>query len=526
MALLVFLCQNAGQVVTREEIEAKVWQNRVVSYDVVTNAIVKIRKALEDDPKHPRIIETLSKKGYRMLAPVSCIDSANDANFTSVPDKSGRRGKLKPRKYYLLFLSIALSGIVAVTLVFNLVNTPEKNTQRYASKTIVVLPFTNLTSYKDNEYVVDGITDDLITRLAMTQQLRVISRDSSFYYKTGVNDLKRIAVLLNVRYVIHGGVFREGDSLRINAKLIDTETSEHLLTQQFDGGIDDIFRFEDSIVRGVLEKLAIKGSVGDRQDLGTPQTKSPFAYEHFLKGRYLFYKYLSKDENRKARVLFEKSIADDPRFALAYAMLSWTYVFDVMNGWSANQEQSLQTAIDYAQQAIKLEPALPVAYFVSGLAYRQRGEYVKAMVEVEKAIEYDPNYANAHVLYATLLYYAGRPEEGLERIEDAIKLNPHHPYNYTFHLGQAYYVLGRYKDAITTFKKGLESNPASERLHVWLAAAYAQQGAALEAEWESQTVLSLNPEFSVERMRKAFPFKDTDDREHFIQGLVKAGLPN
>jgi len=123
-----------------------------------------------------------------------------------------------------------------------------------------------------------------------------------------------------------------------------------------------------------------------------------------------------------------------------------------------------------------LEEALPLAYFVAGLSYRETGEYVKALVEAEKAIRYDPNYANAHVLLATLLYYAGRPEEGLERIKKAMLLNPHHPYNYTFHLGQAYYILRRYDEAIETFQQGLASNPASERLHVWLAAAYAQAG--------------------------------------------------
>ena len=151
-------------------------------------------------------------------------------------------------------------------------------------------------------------------------------------------------------------------------------------------------------------------------------------------------------------------------------------------------------------------------------------EYIKALVEAEKAIEYDPNYANAYVLLATLLYYAGRPEESLERIKKAMRLNPHHPYNYTFHLGQAYYILERYDKAIEAFNNGIASNPASERLHLWLAAAHAQSGDIDEAEWEADQVLTLNPDFSLRRMQQAFPFKDPADREHFLVGLRKAGL--
>ena len=167
---------------------------------------------------------------------------------------------------------------------------------------------------------------------------------------------------------------------------------------------------------------------------------------------------------------------------------------------------------------------MPTAYFVRGLVHRERGEYVKALVEAEKAIELDPNYANAHILLATLLYYAGRPEEGLKRVKQAIQLNPHHPYNYPFHLGQAYFVLHLYDEAEAAFKQGLASNPASERLHIWLAATYAQSGNIEEAQWELQEVLTANPSFRLDRLERAFPFSDPADLEHFMEGLHKAGL--
>jgi tetratricopeptide (TPR) repeat protein len=168
-----------------------------------------------------------------------------------------------------------------------------------------------------------------------------------------------------------------------------------------------------------------------------------------------------------------------------------------MNGWSDDRSASLKTAQQIAQRAIAIDPRVPLSYFVTGLVFREQKEYVKALVEAEKAISYEPNYANAHVLLATLLYYAGRPEESVERLRKAMRLNPHHPFNYTFHLGQAYYTLRRYEVAVATFQKGIASNPESERLHVWLAASLAQAGRLEDAAWEVDQILVLNPEFNL-----------------------------
>ena len=205
-------------------------------------------------------------------------------------------------------------------------------------------------------------------------------------------------------------------------------------------------------------------------------------------------------------------------------MLAWTYAYDALNGWSEDREASLHRALELANKAVSLNSALPVAYFVAGLAYRELGEYIKAYVEAEKAIENDPSYANAHLLLATLLVLAGRPEEGLERIRRAMRINPHHPYNYTLHLGQALYILGRYDEAVIAFEEGLATNPASQRLHVWIAAAYAQAGDIESAEWEVEQILTMDPDFSLKRIEATFPFKNSADRERILEGLRKAGL--
>jgi adenylate cyclase len=525
MEVLVYLAHRPGQVVTREALEASVWAGSVVSYDALTGAIQKLRKAFKDDPRQPRIIETLSKKGYRLVAPVQALQVRPRSASTPPGDSPPRRvSRRPPRAVLILLVLTALVG--AATLLWMGPKGLGPDPAASAPPAIAVLPFDNLSRDPQQAYLADGITDDLITALAKNPGLLVIARDSSFFYKDRPLDVRQVAGRLHVHFIVQGSVRRLGEVLRINAQLVDAEAGTHVWADRYDGAMADMFRLQDEITRGLTSALAVEVSPGQRQDLGPPPTTSPRAYDRFLRGRHGFYLYANKDQNRKARALFQDAIAFDPEFALAYAMLGWTHVFDAMNGWSAERERSLAQALELANQAVSREQALPVAYFVRGLAYREQGEYVKALVEAEKAIAYDPNYANAHVLLATLLYYAGRPEEGLARIQKAIQLNPHHPYNYSFHLGQALFVLRRNEAAIAAFAQGIESNPASERLHVWLTAAYAQAGHQEEAEWEAGQVLTLNPEFSVARMRESFPFKDPADLEHFLDSLRKAGLPS
>jgi len=209
---------------------------------------------------------------------------------------------------------------------------------------------------------------------------------------------------------------------------------------------------------------------------------------------------------------------------MAYAMLAWTHAFDAMNAWSDARKSSLRKAIGLATRALEIDETIPVAYYVRGISYWELQEPEMALIEVEKAIGFDPNHAGAHVLDAMLLYYKGLPEEGLAKIEKAIRLNPHHPYNYKFHLGQAYYVLGRYPEAISTFRSAMSTNPTAERCHVWLAAALGQSEEFDEAASEIKQVLRSNPKLSVARIKEMFPFKDSAEFERFLDGLRKAGL--
>ena len=526
--LLLYLAKHTGETASRTALLEALWPGMVVSDEALTNAVKKLRRAFEDDRANPQVIETIPKTGYRLLLPVQTQEQepVTSAPGSRLPHGGGRSG---PR-WQIILAGVAVLGLT-VWIITSLQLTGPGSRGREPAKQIsatmalrpslAVLPFENLSTDPEDEYFTDGVTDDVITRLAKNPGLMVIARDSTFFYKGQSLAPRAIAEKLNVDYLLHGSLRRDGDVLKLNAWLVDVGSGASVWVEQYERSVSQIFEIQNDIARGITGVLAVSGT--SQTDTGS-DTDSPPAYDNLLLGKQHFYRFENRAENLKARTYFEKAVRLDPNFATAHAMLAWTYVFEAMNGWTDDRTASLRQAERIATHAIEIKPVLPVAYFVRGLSYREQHEYIKALVEAQKAIEYDPSYANAYVLLATLLYYAGRPEEGLARIQQAMQINPHHPYNYHFHLGQAYFVLHRYREAIDALNHGLSSYPASERMRVWLAAALAQSGDIEEAKWEAEQIVSVNPDFSIQRMIQSFPFSNPADLENFIAGLRLAGL--
>jgi len=528
-SLLLYLARRPGEPVSRTALLEALWPGVVVSDEALTNAVNKLRRAFGDDRANPRVIETIPKTGYRLILPVQPFESVTDRSLP-VRGAVGEGGRGRPR--WLMPLAALAVAALSVPFVTNLRQTVPESTEREPAKqvtgiarnrpSLAVLPFDNLSADPNEEYFADGITDDVITRLAKNPGLLVIARDSTFFYKGKSLDPRVIAAKLDVDYVLRGSIRREADLLKLNAWLVDVTTGNTVWAEHYQHKVGKIFKIQNDIASSVVRTLAVT-DIG-LADTGGTETDNPRAYDDLLLGKQHFYRFENRAENLKARSYFEEAVQLDPDFATAHAMLAWTYVFEAMNGWSTDRSVALQQAGRIATRAITIDPEQPLAYFVRGLSYREQHEYVMALVEAQKAIEYDPSYANAYVLLASLLYYAGRPEEGLERIRQAMQINPHHPYNYNFHLGQAYFVLHRYQEAIDAFNSGLSSYPASERMRVWLAASLAQSGDVEEALWEGEQIMAANPDFSIQRMMQAFPFKNPADMEHFVAGLRLAGL--
>ena len=536
METLVYLASHAGETVTRDELEKNIWAGTVVGYYSLTGTMLKLRKAFNDDSKNPRVIETLSKKGYRLIADIDVLPDVQTIPDVASKAREVEAGDVRVQQEITRYINkpwliISLVVLVLGLLGFLLLTEAYKFTSSYESAgkknvvSIAVLPFENRSANKSTEYFVDGITHDLITDLTRIAELLVISRDSTFGYKGKTTDIQSIAEQLNVRYVLNGNLRRVGDQVRINVYLVDSSTGSQLWAQRYDSELKNIFSLQDKITASIVAALKVNLTHKQSQYVGHQYTKNIEAYETFLRGREAAHQY-SRAGTEEARKLLLKTIQLDPNFAEAYAWLGWTYSYALMNGWGYDMTYLETQALKFADKAITLHERLPIAYFVKGLIYRHQKKYEHALIEAERAIAIDPNYANAHVLVATLLYYAGRAEEGLQRMKQAIRVNPHHPHNYPFHLGQAYFVLKRYDEAINAFEKGLESRPHSQRIRIWLAAAYAQSGRVNDAKWEAEQLLLLDPEITDDRLYDIFPFKETADLAHFLEGLKKAGLTN
>jgi DNA-binding winged helix-turn-helix (wHTH) protein/TolB-like protein/cytochrome c-type biogenesis protein CcmH/NrfG len=509
--VLSYLATRPNQVIAREEIEEAVWHDRIVGYDSLTGLMFKLRKALGDDTREPSFIETIPKKGYRLLVAPEPLEA--------VP--VGTAGALAPRPGRMM-----LAGVLAVALivggVFFMLRKPQAPAAAASNGQIAlaIIPFEMSGPETARDYLASGITDDLSTSFTKDDRLLLIAPESTGHYLgAGMSDAE-IASRLGVEYMLRGTVSAADEALRVNARLIHAPSGRQLWAESYSGGLGDMFDIEANLIRGVTAGLT--GQQGD-VDLHV-HTDNPRAYRAFQLGRESFYLFVNKAANEQARVLFREALDLDPDFTMARVMLAWTYAFDGMNGWAKDEFEALAMAEQEVNRAIAADPAIPLSYFITGLVFRQRQEYVKAMVEAQKAIDLDPYFPNAHVLKATLLYYAGRPEESVEHLKRAMELNPHHPFNYEFHLGQAYFVMGDYASAISALNEGIDSNPANERLHVWLAASFAKAGQLDDAAWEVDQVMTLDPGFTIASVRDAFPFKYDEDQANFIEALKIAGF--
>jgi TolB-like protein/DNA-binding winged helix-turn-helix (wHTH) protein/Tfp pilus assembly protein PilF len=514
--VLNLLLARENELVTKGALMEQVWGDTHVTDDSLVQCISEIRKAL--GPEDGALLKTVPRRGYRLQTGAVAPGSSSHHPALGWVSRHGLR------------LAVPVAVVVALGLAGWLglqgptVRTSANATAAAAvSQTIAVLPFDDFGISERHGYLPEGLVDDLTTALAKNRQLTVISRDSAFLYRDTELSSDEIFERLDVHYLLRGSMRSNGERIRVNARLSQAGQGDIVWADTFEVGVDELFDLESRIMRAVSAELTGHAQPADTRDL-LVRTSSEPAYRSFQLGRQLFFQFRDSVSNRRARELFLEAISHDPDFAMAHAMLALTHSFDAQNGWAPERSEALDSAEKAARLAISKDPTIPLSYFVTGLVFRERGDYAKATAEARKAIERDPNYATAHVLLSTLLYYAGQPEKSVEQLKKAIRLNPHHPFQYNFHLGQAYFTLHRYEDAIRVLRDGLESNPSSERLHVWLAASYARAGHAEEAAWEAEQVRVINPGFSIVAVSEAYPYEDRRDKANFVDALKTAGL--
>ena len=388
---------------------------------------------------------------------------------------------------------------------------------------IAVLPFENMSAEPEQEYLSDAISEEIITALAKTPKLFVIARNSTFTYKGKPVKVQKVAEDLGVRYVLEGSVQRSGDRLRITAQLIDALDGKHLWAEKYDRFMKDVFDLQDEITKEIITALQVKLTSGEKANIYAKETNNLDAYLKYLQASE-YRLHATKEDTARARKLSEEAIALDPKFARAYAILGTTHMWEARFGWSKSRRESMDRALELAHKANALDENHKAGSYLLAYIYRQQSQYEKAIAEVEKLIDLEPNNASAYAFLGGMLYPLGRGEETIAAVNKAIRLNPMPEGYYYYWLGMGHWVMGQYEEAITAYKKALQNSPNNEAYHIVLTVTYSLLNREKEARAEAAEVLRIDPEFSVDRIAKRLPFEDKAYTERYVSALRKAGL--
>jgi adenylate cyclase len=391
---------------------------------------------------------------------------------------------------------------------------------------IAVLPFDNLTGDPQQEYLSDGMTEEIITALSKVPYLFVIARTSTFSYKGKPVKLHQVAEELGVRYVLEGSFRRAGDRVRVTAQLIDAIKGYHLWAERYERELKDTFALQDEITRKILSALEVRLTRGEQATTPRKVTDNLEAYLKDLRARWYLHHRRNKEGLLLARQLAKEAMALDPEYARPYITLVGCHLSEIWFGLSKSRKKSLEQALELAQKAISLDESNPSCYVKLAGIYMSKRQHERAIAEAERAVALDPNGADAHSQLGIVLVYAGRQQEAIAPLEKAIRINPLAPSLYFGRLGVAYRDTGRYQEAIAQFKKAISLAPDTHIPHLFLASTYSLAGRDEEARAEASEVLRIRPKFSLERFEKSLFYKNKADTDRFIDALRKAGMPD
>lgn len=497
LQVLEMLLEHAGDVVTREELQSRIWPaDTFVDYDhSLHNAIARIREVLADSAENPRYIETLPRRGYRYIGP---LEDAQ-ASRLSVENAEGA-GKLvslaAPEKRKNHLAAVVRTAIVCAFLALGLIawtRWRSANAEAAASPihSIAVLPLSNLSGDPSEEYFADGTTDQLITDLAQIGSLRVISRTSVMQYKGTTKSLPQIARELNVDAIVEGSVIRSGDRVRVTAQLLRASTDQHIWAETYDRDHGDILKLQSELSYAIAQQVRAEITPRQRVQMRKARVVDPAAYDSYVQGRlYFTTEYTKADSLRKAQHLFQEAMQKDPNFALAYAGLADTYVYLAFAGAIPRDEASRYARKDLAR-ALELDDTIGEAYDTLGvLSWSFDWDWEAADRAFNRALELAPSYSCAHEDRAVFLAFLGRRSEALAEIAKIDQLDT--GFSSAQSESNAYFELRDYADLIEASKRGLILNPKDSSQHYYLGAGYQGTGRLQEAIAEYQKAMETS----------------------------------
>jgi len=392
---------------------------------------------------------------------------------------------------------------------------------------IAVLPFTNMSGDSTQEYIGDGISENIITALSVGSGMFVIARNSTFTYKGRPIRVQQVAEELGVRYVLEGSIQRSGDRLRVTAQLIDALSGHHLWSERYDRPMGELFHLQDEITKKIVVSLHVELTHGEQARAYAKSTDNLEAWSYGVKGNYLLDRF-NKEDNVKARELFEAAIELDPKYVLAYVWLGATYAADANYGWSDSPAACLNRAHEFAEKALSLDDRSASVHIMLALLHLFQNQHDQAIAEGRLSISLDPNFSIGHAHLSQAMFFSGRFEEAIQLMEKAMRLSPYYPAFYLLYLGRSYAFAGRYEEANAAFDQLHDRGRRGECPADWglihLARVNAESGKKDEARTFMAAALKMNPALSLDSFKKGQPFKNPAHMQRELEALAKAGL--
>jgi len=520
MAVLVYLADHAGEVVSRESLEKDVWHGAVVGYDAVTNTVIKLRKALQDDARDPRFIATVPKKGYQLIADIRFDENPTGQDTASISTPSKRKKTLWNNG--LTWALAALAGVGLLGLIWLGDDSHRGEIER---PSIVVLPFANLSEDQRQAYLADGITEDITTDLSRMSDVRVLASSTAQRYKNKQIRPEQVGEDLEVKFVLKGSIRQLGNELRVNAQLIDTATGFNVWAERYDRKVSEVFAVQDEVTQSIVRELALNLSSQEKQRLARQATANLQAYDYFQEGQRL-YKISTRQTSHRAIDMYRKAIELDPVYGRAYGAMAVTFTINYQRDWTDAPVETLDRALQLAKKAVALDDTTPQTWWALGFVYLTHKEYSLAEQAAKKSIEVAPNYADGYGLLALINSYLGRAEEAIALNDKGIALNPYYSHEYLATYGIAYYSLAKYQKAIDILEDGHARNPNHVFIKYLLCASYLRVGRQEEAEWLALELQSLTPTANLGIIARTIPVARSDIRQSLLADLRAAGLPD
>ena len=474
-AVLALLVERGDHVVTKQELFDCVWGNGAAGDEALTSCIQELRKALEDDARQPRFIETRHRRGYRFIGLVT---------------PSGAGASDKP--------------------------------------SVAILPFHNLGPERDDEYFADGLVEDLTAALSRIPSIIVVDRGSSFTFKGKSVRAQQLGSELGVRYIVEGSVRRASQRLRLTVQLIDAGSSRQLWAEHYDSDMTDLFTVQDKIVESIAGALHPKIWAVEIERARLKRPENLQAYDYVLRG-YPGFRALEDPDHARATELFHKALELEPDYALAMAMAAWCHAQRCDRLMDGDPQSHRREALALARNALSLDPDDPRVLAAAGSAFWMAGtreDLDHCLHLFERAVILDPYSAEAWRRLGLVQVSRSQPEEAIKALEHSLRVSPSHPGSaYSrWGIGKAHFVAGRLTDAASCFRSAVAERPRDPAIRRRLCATLALLGEVEEARSLALGLLADCPGIGVERMA-AVSNMQPEPTKRYAEGLRKAGFP-